>query len=143
MMTEPWVEPALRIVHTIGFTILVGSIVMFDLRVLGFSKRISVRALSSHLLPWTTSALLVIIPSGVALFAEHATELLDSRVFKVKMALLLAAGINAGIFRTGPYQTVKQWDVDVAAPLGAKACVAASIAIWFAIIICGKVLASR
>ncbi|MEO5694314.1 MAG: hypothetical protein ABIQ72_14395, partial [Usitatibacter sp.] len=92
-MNEPWVETALRIVHTFGFTILVGSIVMFDLRVLGFSKRISVRALSSHLLPWTTGALLVILPSGVALFAEHASELLDSRVFKVKMALLLAAGI--------------------------------------------------
>jgi len=139
----PSMEPALRIVHTIGFAILVGSVVMFDLRVLGLSKAISVRALSRHLLPWTSGALLLILPSGVAMFSLHAAELLDSRVFKVKMALLLAAGINAAIFRTGPYQGVSSWDVGVAAPWAARVSVALSIAIWLAVIACGQLLGSR
>jgi hypothetical protein len=139
----PWVEPLARIVHTIGFAILVGSIVAFDVRVLGFSRSMSVRALSKHLLPWTAGALLLILPSGVTLFALHADELLDSRVFKVKMALLLAAGINAAIFRTGPYQSVSAWDRDATPPAAARASVAASIAIWLAIIACGQLLGER
>ena len=143
MRDYPWLAPALRTVHTIGFAILVGSIVMFDLRVLGFSRRIPVRALSSHLLPWTTAALLLVVPTGLTMFAARATDLIDSTPFKIKMALLLCAGINAAIFRTGPYQGVAQWDRDIAAPLGARLSVAASIAIWLAIIACGQLLGNR
>jgi hypothetical protein len=57
------------------------------------------------------------------------------------MALLMAAGINAVIFRTGPYQTVAYWDVATRAPVAAQLSVAASIAIWIAIIACGRFLA--
>jgi len=138
-----WLAPAVRTVHTIGFAVLVGTIVAFDLRVLGFSKRIPVRALSGHLLPWTFAALVAIVPTGLLMFAAHATDLIDNTAFKVKMGLLLAAGINAAIFRTGPYQGVPAWDTDTVAPLGARASVAASIAIWFAIIACGQLLAPR
>jgi hypothetical protein len=45
MRDVPWLYPAVEIVHIIGFSILVGSAVMFDLRVLGFSRQVSVRAL--------------------------------------------------------------------------------------------------
>ena len=40
-----WLYPSVEIVHIVGFVILVGSVAMFDLRVLGLSKQISVRAL--------------------------------------------------------------------------------------------------
>jgi len=143
MRDHPWLAPAVRIVHTIGFSILVGSIVAFDLRVLGFSKRIPVRALSAHLLPWTFAALVAIVPTGLLMFAAHATELIDSTAFKVKMGLLLAAGMNAAIFRTGPYQGVAAWDTNATAPAGARASVAASIVIWLAIIACGQLLGNR
>lgn len=143
MRDYPWLAPALRIVHTVGFAILVGSIVMFDLRLLGFSKRITVRALSAHLLPWTAGSLLLIVPSGLTMFAAHAPELIDSTAFKVKMSLLLAAGINAAIFRTGPYQGVAKWDSGTVAPPAARASAAASIAIWIAVIACGQLLLPR
>ena len=35
-----WLYPAVEIVHIVGFVILVGSVVMFDLRVLGLSRRV-------------------------------------------------------------------------------------------------------
>ncbi len=141
MRENLWLYPSVEIVHIVGFAILVGSIVMFDLRVLGLSKSISVRALSRHLLPWSLGALLLIVPSGLAMFSAHAGDFLNNRAFQVKMALLLTAGMNAAWFRTGPYQTVKEWDVGVAAPASAKVCVAASIAIWISVIACGRLLA--
>lgn len=131
----------MEIVHIIGFAILVGSIVMFDLRVLGLSRTIPVRALRRHLMPWTVGALALIVPTGFLMFSAHASDLISNRAFQVKMALLMAAGINAAIFHTGPYQSVASWDTNATAPLGARASVALSIAIWFSIIACGRLLA--
>jgi hypothetical protein len=136
-----WLYPGVEIVHIIGFTILVGSVVMFDLRVLGLSKGISVRALSRHLLPWSAAALVLIVPTGSLMFSAHASDFIGNRAFQVKMLLLFAAGLNAVFFRTGPYQTVKAWDVAVPAPWVAKISVGVSILLWFAIISCGRLLA--
>ena len=51
-----WLYPAVEIAHILGFVLLVGSIAMFDLRLLGLSKSIPVPALARHLLPWTLSS---------------------------------------------------------------------------------------
>jgi hypothetical protein len=141
MRDSPWLYPAVEIAHILGFTVLVGATFMFDLRVLGLSRQISVRALSRHLLPWSMGALLVIVPTGLMMFAAHAEDLLDNGAFELKMALLLAAGMNAAMFRTGPYQTVKSWDTNATAPLLARASVALSIALWIGVISCGRMIA--
>lgn len=142
MMRESlWAYPIVETIHIVGFVILVGSVVMFDLRVLGLSKGISVRALSRHLLPWSLAALVLIVPTGFLMFTAHASDFLANRTFQLKMGLLMLAGINAIAFRTGPYQGVLHWDVGSRAPVGARLSVAASIVIWIAIIACGRLLA--
>lgn len=141
MRENLWLYPSVEIVHIVGFTILVGSIVMFDLRVLGLSRTIPVRALGRHLLPWTFGALLLILPSGLLMFSAHAADFLGNRAFQVKMGLILAAAINAAMFHTGPYRTVESWDTGVAAPALARLSVAASILIWICVIACGRLLA--
>ena len=140
-MNEP--HPVLVVTHTVGFVMLAGPAILFDLRVLGFSRRISVRALARHLLPCSAAALLLVLPTGVMMFNANANELLASPAFKVKMALLLAASVNAAIFHTGPFRSAAAWDADATAPLGARACAAVSIAAWLAIIACGQLLGSR
>jgi hypothetical protein len=141
MRENLWLYPAVEIVHIVGFVLLVGSVVMFDLRVLGLSRQVPVKALARHLLPWSVAALLLIVPSGLAMFSAHANDFLGNRAFQVKMALLLAAGINAAIFHTGPFQSVAAWDTGATAPVGARVSVALSIALWIAIIACGRLLA--
>jgi hypothetical protein len=136
-----WLYPAVEIVHIVGFTMLVGSVAMFDLRVLGLSKAIPVRALSRHLLPWSVGALALIVPTGLMMFSAHAEDFLGNRAFQLKMALLLTAALNAIYFRTGPYQTVRGWDVQSPAPWDARVSVALSLVLWVAIISCGRLLA--
>lgn len=136
-----WLYPCVEIAHIVGFSILVGSVVMFDLRVLGLSKRIPVRALSRHLLPWSLAALVLIVPTGLLMFSAHASDFLTNRAFQLKMALLVAAGLNAAFFHTGPYQSVKAWDIDAPAPMLAKISVILSLVIWLAVISCGRLLA--
>lgn len=141
MREELWLYPAVEIVHIIGFSILVGSVVLFDLRVLGLSRQISVRALARHLLPWSVAALLIIVPTGLLMFSAHAGDFLNNRAFQLKMALLLTAGMNAAIFHTGPFQSAATWDTDATAPLGARLSVALSLVLWVSIISCGRLLA--
>ena len=142
MMRESlWAYPIVETIHIVGFVILVGSVVMFDLRVLGLSRQIPVRSLARHLLPWSWGALFLIVPAGSLMFLAHASEFLVNRTFQLKMALLMVAGINVVIFHTGPYQSVAHWDVGTRAPLGAQALAGTSIVIWLAIISCGRLLA--
>jgi hypothetical protein len=141
MRDSLWMYPLVETVHIIGFSILVGAVVMFDLRILGVSKRISVRLLARHLLPWSLGALLLIVPSGSLMFASEATDLVSNRAFVVKMLLLMLAGANAGAFHLGSLRNAGSWDQNQPAPIGAKLHASASMLIWAAIITCGRMIA--
>ena len=139
--SDPALFATVETLHTLGFVVLVGSVFFFDLRVLGIARQIPVRALARLLLPWSWAALVVIVPTGLAMFAVNAEILLASRTFQLKMALLLAAGMNAAFFLTGPYVSVKSWDTGAAAPASAKLSAVLSLFIWTAVIACGRWLA--
>jgi hypothetical protein len=85
----------------------------------------------------------VIVPTGLAMYAVHADQLLGSPVFKLKMALILAAAMNAAYFLTGPFPGVKAWDVDVPAPLDARLSAIASLLLWASVVCCGGLIAFR
>jgi hypothetical protein len=136
-----WLYPIVEIVHICGFAILVGSVVMFDLRVLGVAKQVPLRALSRFLLPWSWAALLLVIPSGMMMFSAHAADFLGNPAFKLKMALLVLALMNTAYFHTGPYQGVANWDREAMAPVDARLSAALSIVTWLGVISCGRLLA--
>ena len=136
-----WAYPAVEILHILGFVTLVGSVAVFDLRVLGLRKRLPVTELAKLTLPWSLAALLVIVPTGLLMFSAHATDFIANRVFTVKMLLLFCAGCNAVFFHVGPYQTVQRWDTHLPAPFAARASAAASLVLWAGVIACGRLLA--
>jgi hypothetical protein len=141
LRTDLWLYPIVEIFHIAGFVVLVGSVLVFDLRVLGLSRGISARALARHALPWSAGALLVIVPTGLMMFSAHATEFVDNRAFLVKMLLIMLALTNAAAFHVGVFRTVGTWDTHVAAPAGAKLHALASLVIWFTVIACGRLIA--
>lgn len=141
MRQEIWLYPAVEIVHIWGFVMLVGSVAMFDLRLLGLSRQSSVRQLSRHLLPWTWGALLLIVPTGLLMFIAHAGEFISNRAFVLKLLLIFAAGINAAAFHLGPFRSVHYWDSGAATPAMAKLHAALSLLIWMGVIACGRLLA--
>lgn len=136
-----WLYPAVEVVHIIGIVLLVGSVAMFDLRVLGLSRRLPVSGLARHLLPFSVLGLAILVPSGLLLFSAHATELAANPVFPLKLALIGAGVANAVLFHGGAFRSVRGWDVDAAAPAAAKLSAAGSLAIWVAVITCGRLLA--
>jgi len=136
-----WTYPIVEVAHILGLAILVGAVALFDLRLLGFSPTVSIRSLGRHLLPWAWAALLLIVPSGVAMLSAHATEFAANPAFRIKLVLIAFAGINAIAFHTGVYRSVSSWDQHQPTPAAAKASAALSLALWLGVIACGRLIA--
>jgi uncharacterized protein DUF6644 len=136
-----WLYPVIEILHIIGFVILVGSAAMFDLRLLGLSRQLPVTGMERHLLPWARASLLVIVPTGGLMFVAHATEFAGNPAFRLKLLLLVLAGLNAAVFHLRPFRRVAGWDRGSPAPWPARLAACLSLALWTGVIACGRLLA--
>jgi hypothetical protein len=133
--------PVIEIIHITGFIGLVGSALLFDLRLLGLSKRLPVTGLASHLLPWSRRSLWLVIPAGILLFVSQAKALSTNAVFGMKLILIVIAFSNAGFFHFYTFRSVSSWNVGVSAPVAAKVAALISIIAWCGVITCGRLIA--
>ena len=136
-----WLYPIVEIVHIVGFVVLVGAAFMFDLRLLGLGRGIPVSALADHLLRWARWALVLVIPTGSLMFVAHATEMSANPAFQLKLVLIAAAFLNAGIFHRWPFSAVGDWDTEIAAPVPARLAGVLSLVLWVSVLACGRLLA--
>jgi hypothetical protein len=141
MRESLWAFPIAEAIHIMAFAIVVGSIVVLDLRLLGLSRRIPVAKLSAHIVPWTLGAFAVAVASGLSMFTAHTADYLTNPVFMLKMGLILAAGVNAAMLHVGAMQSGAAWDIDAGTPLRVKVAAGASILLWLSVIACGRLLA--
>ena len=141
MRSARWLYPIVEIVHIFGFVLLVGSVLMFDLRLLGLNRQLPLTLMARHLLRWSMASLLLVAPAGLLMFSAHPQDFIDNRVFLLKMTLIMTAGLNAAIFHTGVWQSVAGWDSGLAAPASAKLHALLSMGLWLSVIACGRLLA--
>ena len=141
MRHELWLYPIVEIAHITGFVILVGGIIVLDLRLLGLSRAVRVSALTRHILPWSVAAFALIVPTGLLMFMTHASDFLTNRAFQLKLLLIMLAGINAAAFHVGVYRSVAAWDERVAPPGAVRLHAGASLLLWLSVIACGRLLA--
>lgn len=131
----------MEIVHITGFVLVVGAVLMFDLRLLGISRKLPLTLMARHLLRWSLAGLLLVVPAGLLMFSAHPQDFIANRVFLLKLALIMAAGINATVFHMGVWQGVAGWDTERAAPASARTHALLSIMLWISVIACGRLLA--
>ena len=129
-----WIAAALEIVHYFSMFILVGSMVIVDLRVLGLvGRRQDATQLAERLFPWMWISLALNFLSGFLMFAGSATAYYRNDVFYDKMAVILLA-IAANII---VQQKVRKWGQLPAMPAWAKLVAFISIGLWIGAIIAG------
>ena len=136
-----WAYPAVETIHILALGLVVGSVVIVDLRLLGLSREVSVSRLSRLALPWTVGAFVVAMFTGLLMFTAHAEDFLTNRVLAFKMGLLLLAGTNAGILHTGPWRSIAHWDTGAIPPASVRIQAGLSIMVWIAVVACGRLLA--
>jgi hypothetical protein len=136
-----WLYPCVQTLHVFGFVVLVGSIVMFDVRLLGASRHVSVSALGAHLRKWSVASVAFVVPTGLLLFTAHPVELAQNPVFGAKLLAISLAGLNALAFQLGVHRSVARWDQELPAPRAARLHALASLSLWATAITCGRLLA--
>jgi hypothetical protein len=138
---ELYFYPVLEILHILGIVGLVGGAFLFDLRLLGYGRNLPVQRLAEHVLPWSRRGLALVIPSGLLLFITNASILTEDPTFWLKLILIGVAGLNALVFHQTVFRTANHWNQEVPVPQAARLAAAASILLWTAVIVCGRLLA--
>jgi uncharacterized membrane protein len=129
-----WIAAALEIVHYFSMFILVGSMVIVDLRVLGLvGRRQDATQLAERLFPWMWISLAFNFLSGFFMFAGSATAYYRNDVFYDKVAVILLAIVMNIIVQ----QKVRKWSQLPAMPAWAKLVAFISIGLWIGAIIAG------
>lgn len=136
-----WLYPAFEILHLFGIVLLVGAIAMTDVRLIGLSRQLPVTLTARHLLPWVWGGFALAVLSGLALFSGFATDYWPNTAFRLKLVLMLIAGINAALFHFRVYGGVASWNENSASPWAARAFAIVSIVLWFSIIAAGRLIA--
>jgi len=128
-----WAYPALETIHIASFGILIGSMLVFELRLFGLERAIQPVQLARLALGTSVLAFAGAAVSGSLLFVSAATEFAAHPAFRVKLVLILIAGINAIVFhaRGG----VRKQDAT------ARAQAAASLMLWLSVLTAGRLIA--
>ena len=137
-----WLFPLIETAHLFGVILLVGATSVLDLRLLGLTMEGEpVSKVARRLLPWAWAGLTVQVATGFCLFASEATRCWENKAFRIKMVMLLLAGLNAFIFHQTVYRRVSSWDEARVTPVGAKFTGFCSIVLWFGIVAAGRWIA--
>lgn len=130
----PWVESA----HVVCLAMVAGTIFTVDARLLGLaSRKLRFTYLSAQLLPWTWGAFTGAVITGSLMFIANATSYAGNTPFRIKLVLLLLAGINMLYFQFVTFRTVEKWDAEMPVP-AARAAGFLSILLWSGVIGFGR-----
>jgi hypothetical protein len=133
LATHAWAYPALEIVHILGIALLLGNLVLVELRVWGLGAALPMQDLARLALTVSLCGFGLAAASGLLMFASQPAELLANGAFVRKMLILMLAGLNAAAFhaRGGLARHDRT----------ARAQTALSLGLWLGVIICGRWIA--
>jgi len=129
-------------IHVLTVSVFVGTAVMIDLRLLGRTMvHVPASQVIARLLPWSEVGFVVMVVTGALLFYASPLARYENMFFRMKMAALVLALINAWLFRRTAYRRVAEWDLDPVPPRRVRITGALSLALLATIITTGRMMA--
>ena len=131
--------PIVESIHVWALCLFVGMAVVLDLHLPGLSfTSVPVSQIARRILPWTTFGFVLMVLSGILLFYAIPMRSYQNIFFRVKLLLLVVAGLNAWVFHP---RGIQSWDKDPIPPRSARFAGYASLVLWMTIIFCGRMIA--
>lgn len=121
----------------LGLVLLVGGIGLLDLRLLGAWPGLDLRELARAVTPLAVAGALLLVASGAVMFAADARAMAGSDMFRLKLALILVAIVNALLFRI----LYRRQMLFGALRPGMRAMAAFSLGAWVAVLVAGRMIA--
>jgi hypothetical protein len=133
--------PLLESIHVIGLGLVFGTILVIDLRLLGLaSTNRPFQRVAADIMKWTWAAFALTAVTGSLMFLTNAPVYFHNSYFRVKMLLLVLAGLNMFVFERTDGKNVEAWGNSVSAPRGGRRAAVLSIVLWIAIIAVGRLI---
>jgi hypothetical protein len=139
IVAHTWIWPACETVHFIGLALLIGTAGFFDLRLLGFFKRIPVAA-ARELMTFALAGFLLNLFTGLIFLIGHPEQYAHNVAWWAKVGFLIAAGVNALAFETMVASRAMRVEVGAGTPAAAKAVGLVSLIAWFGVLYWGRML---
>jgi hypothetical protein len=133
-----WLFPTIETVHVFALVLVVGSIMVVDLRLLGLANRERpFSQVAAETLPWTWVAFSVAALAGLLMFSSKALIYYADIPFRIKIVCLMLAGVNMVLFHWMGTRHLDAWDRK-RPPWQAKFAGGASLLLWSAIVAAGR-----
>lgn len=128
--------------HVLSLALFVGTAVMMDLRLVGVAFRgVPASAFTGRLLPWTRVGFALMVATGLLLFYAAPLRYYHNLFFRVKLGLLLVAGLNVWLFHTRIHRSIGEWDDAFTPPRAARIAGIVSLVVWTGVVFSGRLVA--
>lgn len=139
VMSQTWLWPTLEVTHFFGLTLLIGGLLVVDLRVLGAAASSPLLA-TYRLLPIVLVGFGLNLITGVLFIFGDPFRYAANIGFQAKMIIICLAGANALYhhLKVTPLLSAASLSADV--PMVAKVSAAASLLAWTTVLLLGRLI---
>jgi hypothetical protein len=139
IMNSRWGWPIVESLHFFGLSLLIGTVGLFDLRMLGFVRQIPLTAMHK-LIPFGVAGYLLNMFTGIMFFTSVPDQYLYNPAFQTKMLFMIGAGINMLVFYRFAYQAIGLTGAGQDLRTNTKVFAAVSLMCWMGVITAGRLI---
>ena len=137
-----WIIPLLQSIHIVGIAMVMGSVLMIDLRILGWTwTDQTLRQTMQRFGPWLTGALWLLLATGLLMVVGEPVRELVTFSFWLKMSLVALGAVVAVLFQRAVRRHEQYWEDTLVHRGSIKGLAIATFGIWTFIIILGRLIA--
>jgi hypothetical protein len=134
-----WLFTAGLTAHFVGICLVVGSMLVVDLRLMGFLRGFAIGS-TFKLLPFAIGGFLLNAATAYMFFCFDPVGYWQNPAFRVKLVLLVLAGLNALAFTLLEHRKLAVTGPDYQTNMTTKLFAGLSLFLWFAIILFGRLI---
>lgn len=138
-MNSQWGWPIIESLHFLGLSLLIGTVGLFDLRMLGVAKTPSLRVLHAFI-PIGVVGFVLNVATGTMFFLSAPAQYLYNPAFQLKAMCLFIAGLNMVVFYLVSARSVLAKGPETDVPIPARVFAAVSLLAWIGVITFGRLL---
>jgi hypothetical protein len=136
-----WAIPAIQSVHIVGIALVMGSVLMIDLRILGLAwTDHTLQQTTNRFGPWLTGSLWLLLATGLLMVVGEPVRELVSFSFWLKMALVAFGAAVAVSFQRALRRHEEHWEHKAGQP-SIKLLAIVTFFVWIGVIFLGRLIA--
>ena len=137
-----WAIPAIQSIHIVGIAMVMGSVLMIDLRILGWAGSDQTLGQTTRRFgPWLTGSLWLLLATGILMVIGEPVRELVTFSFWLKMGLVAVGTVVAVVFQVALRRHEQRWENTLVGQPSTKVLAVLTFLIWASIIVLGRLIA--